>query len=157
MIRPRFPLALILVAGLASLVVGWPGAVATSPADPAAPLICPPPAAPSSFWGYVTLNGAPAPVGLKLAAWVNGVEVASTTTQTSGSKTYYLIDVLERAYDTVTGQVCRQGGAAGETVHFVLRNLITAHETGTWSGGTQVHRDLTATRFVSYLPIVLRR
>lgn len=120
------------------------GVVTLSLGEPLAPLTCPPPAAPSSFWGYITLNGAPAPVGVKLAAWVNGVEVASTTTQASGSSTYYLIDVPERAYDSVTGQVCRQGGAAGETVSFVLCTYVTANETGTWAGGTQVQRDLTA-------------
>ena len=127
--------------------------------EPLAPLTCPPPGAPSSFWGYITLNGAPAPVGLKLAAWVNGVEVATTTTQASSGATHYLIDVPERAYDTVTGHVCRQGGAAGETVHFVLCNRVTANETGTWNGGTQVQRDLTgkACRSLIYLPLVMRR
>jgi hypothetical protein len=83
--------------------------------------------------------------------------VATTTTQASGNSTYYLIDVPERAYDTASGQVCRQGGAAGEEVHFVLSNQITAHETGIWSAGSLVQRDLTATRFFGYLPIVMRR
>jgi hypothetical protein len=107
-----------------------------------APQACPPPGSPSSFWGYVTLNGAAAPAGLKLAAWVGGAEAAVTTTQDAGGDTYYLLDAPERAYDSETGQVCRAGGAAGETVTFVLCDALTAGQTGTWHGGTMTRLDL---------------
>lgn len=68
---------------------------------------CPPPGQPSSFWGYLTVGGEPAPAGVRLAARINGVEVASTITQEYEGVTYYLIDVPERAIDDSTGEVCR--------------------------------------------------
>lgn len=107
------------------------------------PLTCPPPAPPSSFWGYVTQDGMAVPAGLRLAAWIEGTEVAWTTTQTTGSATYYQVDVLARAYDDVTGLLCRLGGAPGETIAFMLAGSLTANETGVWVGGTLVRRDLT--------------
>jgi hypothetical protein len=121
--------------------------LASGHADPlpiprSTPATCPPPAPPSSFWGYVTLDGAAALAGQQLAARIDGIEVASTTTQAVGSTSFYQVDVPARAYDTVTGQVCRPGGAAGETITFVLAGSLPASETGAWAGGTLVHRDL---------------
>jgi|GEM_PF-1742284 len=133
-----------LVGGIISLGLLLSGVAVAMSRDTLAPQTCPPPAAPSSFWGYVTLNGAPAPAGLKVAAWIGGVEVASTATLDMGGATYYLLDVPLRAVDPTTGQVCRQGGATGETVTFVLCDLLAANQTGAWYGGTQVQRDLTA-------------
>jgi len=138
------PAARIFVTSILLLGLVLTGTTLALQEEPLAPLICPAPGSPSSFWGYVTLNAAPAPAGLKLAAWVNGVEVASTTTQAAGGPTYFLIDVSERAYDSVTGQLCRQGGAMGETVSFKLCTVVPANETGTWHGGSLVQRNLTA-------------
>jgi hypothetical protein len=109
-----------------------------------APLTCPLPAAPASFWGYVTLNGAPAPAGMAVATWVNGYQTAMTTTQTDAAGTYYHIDVPERATDPDTGKVCRQGGAPEEKVAFSLCSVLAAEPQGTWSGGTLVQVDLIA-------------
>jgi len=114
---------------------------------------------------------------LRLAAWINGVEVASTTTQASGTAVYYLLDIPPRAYDPITRQVCRQGGASGETIYFVLCDAFTANETAIWNGGSLVQRNLTVARLCSgatntpmptstptatpqprlYLPMIVRR
>ena len=73
--------ALIFVASILLIAFLLVGMAAAFPEEPLAPLICPFPAAPSSFWGAVTLNGIEAQPGLKPAAWINGVEVATTMTQ----------------------------------------------------------------------------
>jgi hypothetical protein len=135
-----FSYSIVAVAVLAQMVSGRVDAL---PNLPSAPSTCPPPTPPSSFWGYVTLDGAAAPVGQPLAAWIEGSQVASTTTQSAGGLTYYQMDVPARAYDDVTGLLCRPGGAPGEMVMFVLANSLPANETGVWAGGTLVQRNLT--------------
>lgn len=90
------------------------------------------------------MNGAPAPAGMAVAAWVNGYQTATATTQTDVAGRYYLIDVPERAADPATGKVCRQGGTAGEKVWFSLCSVLVAEQQGTWNSGTLVQVDLTA-------------
>jgi len=120
-----------------------PGAVALA-WQPAAAATCPPPEPPSSFWGAITVDGGAAPAGMSLTAWIDGTRVGIATTESSGGATYYLVDVPERASDSGTGAVCRQGGAAGETVYLALCGVLRADQQAAWNGGSLARLDLTA-------------
>jgi|GEM_PF-3565791 len=133
-----------LVAAMILMGAEGPGSARVQSTVFAEPSACPPPGSPSSFWGYVTLNGTSAPLGLKVEAWINGIQVATTTTGASSRGTYYLLDVPDRATDPATGRVCRQGGATGEPVSFALCDAIVSDQQGAWNVGSLVRLDFNA-------------
>ncbi len=110
---------LLLGITLALLVVALPRAVrAQTP--------------PARFYGSVTLNGAPAPGGVEIVAYVGDVECGRTTTTDDGR---YVLDVS--ADGSVPG--C---GTDDATVRFVV-NGMPADQTGVFQTGYFIPLDLS--------------
>ncbi len=101
------------------------------------------PPQPSSFWGTVKIDGAYAPAGSIVSARINGVQYASTTVVISAGVAYYAVSVP--GDDTATPGTI-EGGAPGDTVVFYVGSYI-AGQTGSWTSGTNVRLDLTASTY----------
>lgn len=87
---------------------------------------------PARFYGAVTLNGAPAPGGIEIVAYVGEVECGRTTTTDEGR---YVLDV--NADGTVPG--C---GTDEAVVRFVV-NGVPADQTGVFQTGHFIALDLS--------------
>jgi len=116
------------------------------------------PPLPSSFWGAITMNGAPIRLSAELTAYVEGVLCGQATIFYYEGATAYSITVTGDDPETPE----REGGREGETVHFRLNGAPLATTT-IWHGGngftrldmreTSPHR-ATATERTA-LPIVI--
>ncbi len=99
------------------------------------------PPLPSSFLGTVKLDGANVPAGTVISARINGVEYASTVVQLYNGDTVYSLDVPG---DDPATPPDVEGGVANDTVVFFIGSQ-EADQVGTWSSGTNVELNLTAT------------
>lgn len=97
------------------------------------------PPLPSSFYGYLTVNGANVPDGTLVRALIDDQVYAEGRTQTFEGRSVYSLNVLGDDSDTPT----KDGGVEGETIHFEIGGLLAA-ETALWHGGTNASRDLSA-------------
>ena len=73
---------------------------------------------PHIFVGTVTLDGAPAPDGTVVSAWVEGVTDAAGTTTTSGGSYNIVADPGEDSWAGLTVTFLVAGSAAGESATF---------------------------------------
>jgi len=96
--------------------------------------------APITLSGAVSVNGAAAPAGTIVSAWIGGESVASATTIQQEGAARYTLSVS--ADDPSTPE--REGGAVGESVSFTVGDLPVA-QTIPWQPGATVALDLTAT------------
>ena len=113
-----------------------------------------PPPMPASFYGTVTVDGADAPEGTRVSAWIDRVMYAETHTFIYDGRAMYTIDVP--ADDPATPEV--EGGRPGDTILFHIGEL-QADQIATWQGGTNTELDLTASNLppcTLFLPLVLR-
>jgi hypothetical protein len=94
---------------------------------------------PSSFHGTVAVNGSHVPVGTTVTAWINGVQYGSAAATLSNGKTVYKLDVPNNP-PAVPG---KHKGKEGDTIIFHIGGL-TAGQTGSWHGDTDVLLDLNA-------------
>ncbi len=116
------------------------------------------PPLPSSFWGAITMNGAPIPLDAELTAHVEGVLCGQATIFYYEGATAYSITVTGDDPETPE----REGGREGETIHFRLNGVPLA-TTAIWHGGngftrldmleTSPHRTTATERTV--LPVVI--
>jgi hypothetical protein len=90
------------------------------------------PGPPNRFYGSLTVDGAPAPVGTTVTAVVGGKECGSRTTDTAGQ---YVVDAL-------AGSQTSGCGSPGAEVTFRVGSR-TANEKGSWQGGVFTRLDLT--------------
>jgi len=93
------------------------------------------PGIPSDFYGTVTIDGAPAPAGTVVDAYIGAELFAQFTVTTAGS--YGLMPVTGDDPDT-SG---KEGGVNGESVTFRVDNAIVS-QTGTWAQGQSVEVNL---------------
>ena len=100
----------------------------------------PPPIMPSNFYGTAMINGAYVADGTTISAWIDGSKYAETATFTFEGETVYTIEIP--ADNPSTGG--KEGGEAGDVVDFKIGG-VAADQTGTWSSGTNVELNLTAT------------
>jgi hypothetical protein len=107
------------------------GLLAVSPAHAVPPL-------PSSFYGWVKVDGQNVPDGTLVRALVGGKAYAEGRTQTYEGDSVYSLNVL----GDEAGSAEIEGGKEGETIQFEVGGVI-AEQTGTWSSGTNVRLDLT--------------
>ncbi len=107
------------------------------------------PPLPSSFYGIAKIDGANAPTGTLVSAWINGVRYAFTTVVAYGADTVYSLDVP--GDDPSTPGII-EGGAPGDMIAFHIGD-VAADQTGTWTSGSNVNRDLTATS-PNHLPTI---
>ena len=82
---------------------------------------------PNSFFGSVTIDGRPAPVGTTVVAWANGQQVGMVVTTTVGS--YPTLEV---------------SGLSPNTPITFRVNGVEANETASWEQGTVTPLNLTA-------------
>jgi hypothetical protein len=108
-----------------------------------------PPSLPSSFHGTVKVNGGNVSVGTSVTAWINGIQQGATTAIIYQGDTVYSMDI--GADNTETPAV--DGGIEGQTVIFHIGDLV-ADQTGTWSSGTSVSSNLTATNASNVPPVI---
>ena len=87
-----------------------------------------PPSQPSSFYGTVKVNGANVADGTVVTAWINGTQVAETTTQTWNGNSVYSMAV--------------PNGNEGDSITFQV-NGVVANESGTWQLGGNSELNLT--------------
>ena len=116
------------------------------------------PPIPSSFWGAITMNGAPITLDAELTAYVEGVLCGQATIFYYEGATAYSITVTGDDPETPE----REGGREGETILFRLNGAPLA-TTAIWDGGngfarlnmleTSPHR-ATATERAA-LPVVI--
>jgi hypothetical protein len=130
-----FPLLLGLVA-----VLGL-----TSPALALPPL-------PSSFWGTVTINGAPAPEGTLVQATIGGTVYAETHTTVYNGAAVFGLNVP--GDDPSTPAI--EGGVEGSAVSFRVAR-VKVLQAGTWSSGTNVEQNLVGALHTVYLPFIQRK
>jgi len=88
-----------------------------------------PPPIPEQFYGKVVIDGSPASTGTTVSIYINGAEVASTTTDAQGRYGYSTLVKLS--------------GSNGATVEFYV-NGVKAQESTTFSSGAIVNVDLSA-------------
>ena len=100
----------------------------------------PPPIMPSNFYGTAMINGAYVADGTTISAWIDGSKYAETATFTFEGESVYTIEIP--ADNPSTGG--KEGGEAGDVVDFKIGG-VAADQTGTWSSGTNVELNLTAT------------
>jgi hypothetical protein len=110
------------------------------------------PPLPSGFYGTVTVNGAIVPVDLPITAWINGIQYAITYTLKYGSDSVYSISVP--GDDPSTAGII-EGGTEGQTIVFKIDQL-SANQTGTWHGASNVSLNLSATGYCIFLPLIER-
>lgn len=115
----------------ALLCVGQPRPLAAAPTRQG------PPPLPATFWGAVTLRGAPVAAGLPISATIGGVAYGWTTTQPVDGQSLYGLDVP--ADDPATPAI--EGGRSGEVVAFFVAGQ-PATPTGNWQGGRSQRLDL---------------
>lgn len=96
------------------------------------------PALPTSFYGTVQIDGAPAPIGATIFAWINGAQIATTTVFDASGTAVYRIDVLGDDPDTAT----IEGGVAGDMITFQVAGAM-ATQNATWERGGYQNLDLT--------------
>ncbi len=132
--------ALLVVAALALLLAPAQAALALPPL-------------PYSPWGLVTSGGVAAPNGVRVTAWADGAQIATTLTVGGG---WYTLDIPGDDADTPE----KDGLTPGEVITFKAgRQLAT--ETGTWASGMSPRIDLTLEIMpepagLLRLPLVLR-
>jgi len=97
------------------------------------------PPIPATFYGTVRVNGANAPAGTSVDAYIGGVSYASKVVQISGADTVYAIDVPGDIPE-IAG---KQGGVEGDSIEFRVGGLVCA-QSGVWHRGTQTNLNLTA-------------
>lgn len=99
------------------------------------------PPIPVEFYGKVSIDGAPAPVGTTIAAFIDGYECGSITTTTIGmygSAANFQNRLIVQGRDT----------DGGKTITFRI-NGVVAGETATFSPGVSQSRDLTIVTGIS--------
>jgi hypothetical protein len=94
------------------------------------------PPLPSSFWGTVKMNGANAPNGTVVSAWINGVRYAQATVSVYNGDTVYSLDVP--GDDPQQSGI--QGGVPGDTVVFQIETWVA--QTAPWQSGINAELDL---------------
>lgn len=97
------------------------------------------PVLPSSWYGTITISGAPAPEGTEVSAWFAGVEVAAATSFLEAGEGRYRLDVP--GDDAATPAV--EGPPAGQP--FELRVASRAAATVSFAAGAYSRRDLQTT------------
>lgn len=97
------------------------------------------PPMPSDFWGYVTIDGSPAPAGTVVRATVNGVSFQATASN-SGGQALYLLSV--NGDDLSTAPV--EGGTENQAITFQVGGTAVA-QTGVWRSGSNVQLNLART------------
>lgn len=97
------------------------------------------PPLPSSFYGFVSVNGGNVADGTTVRALINGQVYATAYTQTYEGRSVYSIDVP--GDDPSTPAV--EGGLQNDAMAFLIGEA-QANETGTWKSATNVNLDLTA-------------
>jgi hypothetical protein len=107
---------------------------------------------PASFYGTVTVNGADAPEGTPVSAWIDGVRYATTDAFTFDGRSMYALDVP--ADDPATPEL--DGGRPGDTIVFHIGGL-KADQVAVWQGGTNTGLDLTAASWRVFFPLVRRQ
>ena len=112
-------LALVLIVGMVA-----PAALAQSGM---------PPSLPHQFWGNVTVNGAPAPMGAAVSARIGGVEYGNGT-----------VDAAGRYGDEPNFFVQAPAELAGQTISFYVAGVL-AHETAVYQVGGKGGLDLSVT------------
>ena len=112
-------LALVLIVGMVA-----PAALAQSGM---------PPSLPRQFWGNVTVNGAPAPMGAAVSARIGGVEYGNGT-----------VDAAGRYGDEPNFFVQAPAELAGQTISFYVAGVL-AHETAVYQVGGKGGLDLSVT------------
>ncbi len=95
---------------------------------------------PSSFYGYVTLDGQPVPDGTPLEAFIAGVRYAQITTRTVEGQATYSIYVPQD--DPMTTAI--EGGHQNDTITFIVGGRYTAAQRGTFLIGQNTAFNLTA-------------
>jgi len=104
------------------------------------PTPMPPPTAadhavqPCAFYGSVLLNGVNAPAGTLVTAIVAGYGYPAYTTTVSGVSHYYVV-----VYQGEGSPISYEG----KTVTFMVNNVMTT-QTGTWTGGNNIQKNLTS-------------
>lgn len=102
------------------------------------------PPSPSGFWGTLTINGNPAPVGTVISAWINNTHYPTDTTVVASDGSYKILSVNGDDPDTPE----REGGRNVDIVTFKVslngRRYI-ADQTGIWNSGVNQKLDLTVT------------
>lgn len=86
------------------------------------------------------MDGVDAAVGTWVTAWIDNVQYASTQVIEYGGKSVYSLDIA--GDDSETSGIV-EGGTSGSTIVFKIGDL-TATQSGTWHGGTNVELNLTA-------------
>ena len=108
-----------------------------------------PPILPSSFYGVVQIGGANVVTGTTVTALINGVEYAHATVQIYQGQSVASLDVP--ADDPQTP--AKEGGAAGDVVHFRVGNYMML-QSAPWRSGVNLHLDLKL--YQAFLPKVGR-
>ena len=115
------------------------------------PVLAAPPL-PYSPWGTVRIDGAVAPAGVPVSAWIDGVRFATTPILTGG---WYSLDVRGDDGDTPT----KDGGVSGDEVLFRVGESV-ATQRGVWRSGDSPRLDLEVqNQGMSHrivLPLILR-
>lgn len=99
------------------------------------------PPEPANISGTVTVNGAAAPVGTTVSAWIDGTNVASTTTVQQDGASRYTLTVPPD--DPATAE--REGGVANEGISFTVGDL-SVPQAAVWQPGASLTLDLSATQ-----------
>lgn len=114
------------------------------------------PPLPSSFWGTVKVNGVNVPPDTVISAWINGVKYAYTTVLEYSGDTVYSLDIPG---DDLATTAVIEGGVPGDTIVYQIGDLV-ADQTGSWSSGQNVMKNLTGTlippQFLVFLPLILK-
>src|SRR3989339_1553284 len=91
------------------------------------------PPVPSTFWGTVTIDGAPAPNGLTVQAFIDGVAYPQTTQTQQGVNQSGYYNLIVNGDDIHTNAT-KEGGEEGDIV-VINVNGIDAPQTGVWHSG----------------------
>ncbi|HLF55235.1 MAG TPA: CARDB domain-containing protein, partial [Thermoanaerobaculia bacterium] len=103
------------------------------PARAGAPLL------PSSWFGTVTVSGAPAAAGTPISAWFAGAEIAATTSFSEAGEARYRLDVPGDLAETAAVE----GPTAGQAFEIRVGGDPSAELT--WTEGSYSRRDLETT------------
>lgn len=128
------------VVGTSATEVSTPAGAVKRALDSAPLEQAPPPPLPSSFYGTVKLNGADAPAGTLVSAWIAGEKYAETAaSSSSGSGSTFVLDVPGDERDTPS----IEGGREGQAIIFRV-GRFAAGQLAVWHSGTVVELNLTA-------------